>query len=137
MRPRAAHLASLNPRTFELSQTWNGVNCMPKSKFIRIAAALLMIIAMVMPVSPGLAAEEVDDSTVAAYHLPGGVCGPIQGPTPAAVVGCTLTPVGGGENTGSVPASFTYVAQRNDATYDRAECPAVNETTGTPGISTA
>jgi hypothetical protein len=77
----------------------------------------------------GVSAGQSDDATVRAFHIPGGICAPIQGVNPApGPAGCASA---GAENAGSQPQTF-YVAQRNDATYDRSDCPATNEATGVP-----
>jgi hypothetical protein len=84
---------------------------MPNGKFIRGLAALLMILALVLPVSPGFAADEQVDGEVAAANLPAGPGGSIN---TADATGVT-----------PVPTSF--------ATYDRADCPPTSEQTGVGG----
>jgi hypothetical protein len=94
---------------------------MPKGKLIRGLAALLMILALVLPVSPGLAAEEIDDGQVQAAHLPGGP-------------GALGTP-GGASGIGVATADATGVTPvpTNFATYDRADCPLQGENTAPNG----
>jgi len=82
---------------------------MPNGKLIRGLAALVMILALVLPVSPGFAAEETEDGAVQAAHLTNGPGGSLN-----SLNTNTFPPV-------VVPTSF--------ATYDRADCPPVVEGT--------
>ena len=100
--PGATHFSSENHYA-EAS----ALSIQPNGKLIRGLAALVMILALVLPVSPGFAAEQNDDGEVQAAHLASGPGGNIS----------TLN-----TNTAVPP-----VVPTNFATYDSADCPPTTE----------
>jgi hypothetical protein len=108
-------------------------------RLVNLVLCLLLTMGLSLPINTGLATDDSDDAVVQASHIVGGVCAPIQGVTSPVPAGCTVQSAGGppgtvpGQNVGSTPGSFFYVAQRNDASHDRADCPSSTEAQGAPG----